>query len=163
VAVRIRMKRMGRTHRPFYRICAMDARSPRDGKAIEYLGTYDPFVPEVDARVSLKSDRVDYWIGVGAQPSGKVAVLIRKYGTGGSHLDAQTEANERLQLKSRFVPAKVEIKTEEPEAPAEEAAAEAPAEGEAAAEAPAEEAVAPAAEATEAEAPAAEEPKAEEG
>ena len=151
MAVRIRMKRMGRTHRPFYRICAMDARSPRDGKAIEYLGTYDPFVPEVDARVSLKSDRVDYWLGVGAKPSGKVAVLIRKYGTEGSHLDAQQEALQRLQQKTRFVPAKVEVKEAEPEAPAEEeATAEAPtAEGEATEATPAAEAAAPA----EAEAP----------
>ena len=49
MAVRIRMKKFGRRHRPFYRICAMDARSPRDGRVLEELGTYDPMVPEVDA------------------------------------------------------------------------------------------------------------------
>jgi small subunit ribosomal protein S16 len=147
VAVRIRMKRMGRTHRPFYRICAMDSRVPRDGKAIEYLGTYDPFVPETDARVNLNTERVDYWLSVGAQATPKVGVLIRKYGSNGSHLQAREEALARLQSKSRFVPQKVEIKQPEPEAPAEETPAEgapteeAPAaEGEAAAEAPAEEA-----------------------
>lgn len=147
MAVRIRMKRMGRTHRPFYRICAMDSRVPRDGKAIEYLGTYDPFVPETDARVNLNSERVDYWLSVGAQATPKVGVLIRKYGSNGSHLQARDEALARLQSKSRFVPQKVEIKQPEPEAPAEDASAEgapteeAPAaEGEAAAEAPAEEA-----------------------
>lgn len=147
MAVRIRMKRMGRTHRPFYRICAMDSRVPRDGKAIEYLGTYDPFVPETDARVNLNTERVDYWLSVGAQATPKVGVLIRKYGTNGSHLQARDEALARLQSKSRFVPQKVEIKQPEPEAPAEETPAEgapteeAPAtEGEAVAEAPAEEA-----------------------
>lgn len=147
MAVRIRMKRMGRTHRPFYRICAMDSRVPRDGKAIEYLGTYDPFVPETDARVNLNTERVDYWLSVGAQATPKVGVLIRKYGSNGSHLQARDEALARLQSKSRFVPQKVEIKQPEPEAPAEDASAEgapteeAPAaEGEAAAEAPAEEA-----------------------
>lgn len=129
MAVRIRMKRMGRTHRPFYRICAMDARSPRDGKAIEYLGTYDPFVSETDARVVLKRERVDYWLGVGAQASPKVATLIKKYGTGGTHLDAQSAAIAKLQATTKFVPPKVEIVEKAPEAPAAEApAAEAPAE-----------------------------------
>lgn len=78
MAVRIRMKKMGRTHRPFYRICIMDQRSPRDGKAIEEVGTYDPMVRDKSKRVSLKLERVDHWISVGAQPSEKVAVLIRK-------------------------------------------------------------------------------------
>ena len=49
MAVRIRLKKMGRTHRPFYRVCAMDQRSPRDGRVIEELGTYDPMCPETDA------------------------------------------------------------------------------------------------------------------
>jgi len=79
VAVRIRMKKMGRSHRPFYRICVMDSRSPRDGKAIEEVGTYDPMVRDKSQRVSLKLERVDHWISVGAQPSEKVAVLIRKF------------------------------------------------------------------------------------
>jgi small subunit ribosomal protein S16 len=78
VAVRIRMKRLGRKHRPFYRICVMDQRSPRDGKAIEEIGTYDPMVKDKSKRVVLRLDRVDYWKSVGAQPSEKVAVLIEK-------------------------------------------------------------------------------------
>jgi len=156
VAVRIRMKKMGRAHRPFYRICAMDSRSPRDGKAIEYLGTYDPFVREKDARVSLKSERVDYWLGVGAQPSRKVAVLIRKYGSNGSHLPAQIEALQRIATKTSYVPPKVEVKEPEPETPAEETPV-AGAEGEAAAEG------APAAEATDAAAAPAEGEAAAEG
>ncbi len=78
MAVRIRMKRMGRRHRPFYRICVMDARRPRDGKAIEEIGTYDPMVREKNQRVSIDLERVDHWLGVGAQPTEKVAVLIKK-------------------------------------------------------------------------------------
>ncbi len=47
---------------------------------LEELGTYDPLVPDTDARALLKSERIDYWLGVGAQPSEKVKVLIKKYG-----------------------------------------------------------------------------------
>lgn len=75
------MKRLGRKHRPFYRICVMDSRSPRDGKAVEEIGLYDPMVRDKAQRVTLKLDRVDYWLGVGAQPSEKVAALIKKVRT----------------------------------------------------------------------------------
>ena len=81
MAVRIRMKRMGRRHRPFFRICAMDSRKPRDGKAIEELGHYDPMVRDKSQRVKLDLERVEYWLSVGAQPSEKVAVLIKKVKT----------------------------------------------------------------------------------
>lgn len=99
MAVRIRMKKLGRTHRPFYRICAMDSRAPRDGRALEELGHYDPMVPETDARVVLNRERVDYWLSVGAQPTDKVKVLIKKYGTGDTHLKQQEEALARLQQR----------------------------------------------------------------
>ncbi len=79
MAVRIRMKKMGRKHRHYYRIVAIDARQPRDGRVIEELGSYDPMVRDTDRRVSLVPDRIEYWMSVGAQPSEKVAVLIRKY------------------------------------------------------------------------------------
>ena len=78
MAVRIRMKKLGRKHRPFFRICIMDSRKPRDGKAIEEVGTYDPMVREKSKRVELKMDRIDYWLSVGASPSEKVATLIKK-------------------------------------------------------------------------------------
>ena len=96
MAVRIRLKKLGRKHRPFFRVCAMDSRSPRDGRVIEELGTYDPMVPETDARAILKGERIDYWLGVGALPTPKVGVLIKKYGTGGTHLEAQSAAIEKL-------------------------------------------------------------------
>ena len=92
MSVRIRMKQFGRKHRPYYRICAMDIRRPRDGRVLEELGTYDPLVPETDARAVLNGERIDYWLSVGAQPSDKVRVLIKKYGAGGTHLAAQQAA-----------------------------------------------------------------------
>ncbi len=75
----LRLKRMGRTHRPFYRLNAMDKRSPRDGRVIENLGWYDPMAPE-ERQLSLKTDRCDYWLSVGAQPSKTVANLLKKLG-----------------------------------------------------------------------------------
>ena len=96
MAVRLRMKRMGRRHRPFYRICVMDARAPRDGREIEVVGTYDPMVRDVDARVQLKLDRVAYWLSVGAQPTEKVAILLKKYGPNGTRLKENQEALARL-------------------------------------------------------------------
>ncbi len=79
MAVRIRMKRLGRKHRPYFRIVAIDARQPRDGRIIEELGSYDPMVKVTDERVRLKPDRIKYWMSVGAQPSEKVAGLLKKY------------------------------------------------------------------------------------
>src|SRR5262245_38133888 len=73
------MKLLGRKHRPYYRIVAIDARQPRDGRVLEELGSYDPMVKNTDERVRLKPDRVKYWMSVGALPSEKVGVLLRKY------------------------------------------------------------------------------------
>ena len=98
MAVKIRMKMMGRKHRPFFRICAVDSRNPRDGRVLEELGTYDPMVTETDARALIKTERVKYWIGVGALASDKVKVLLKKYGENGTHSDAQRAARERLSL-----------------------------------------------------------------
>ena len=78
--VRIRMKSFGRRHRPFFRISAMDARSPRDGRAIEELGHYDPLVRNAEAREVLNADRIRYWLSVGAQPSEKVHAILKRHG-----------------------------------------------------------------------------------
>lgn len=104
MAVRIRLKKMGRKARPFFRLCAMDAHSPRDGKVIEELGYYDPMVRDTDARAILKSERIDYWLGVGAQPSDKAAILIKKYGTNGTHLAKQQEALSRTRRPIHTAP-----------------------------------------------------------
>ena len=128
MAVRIRMKRLGRKHRPFFRVCAMDARTPRDGRDLEELGHYDPLVNDVDARAVLNRERIDYWLSVGAQPSEKVKVLIKKYGTDGTHLDRQRAALERLGERRTFVPAVLaaptETQKEQPEAGQEDASEE---------------------------------------
>jgi small subunit ribosomal protein S16 len=73
------MKLLGRKHRPYYRIVAIDGRQPRDGRIIEELGSYDPMIKNTDERVKLKPDRIRYWMSVGAKPSEKTAVLIKKY------------------------------------------------------------------------------------
>lgn len=76
--VRIRLKRMGRHHRPFFRISVMDVRKARDGESIEDIGFYDPMVRDNSKSVSVKMERYDYWVSVGAQPSDNVKVLVKK-------------------------------------------------------------------------------------
>ncbi len=75
----LRLKRQGRRHRPFYRVNAMDRRSPRDGRVIEHIGWYDPLAPE-DRQLSINVPRADYWLSVGAQPSRTVAGLLKRLG-----------------------------------------------------------------------------------
>jgi small subunit ribosomal protein S16 len=70
---------MGRKHRAYFRIVAIDSRQPRDGRALEYLGTYDPKVAKTEDRVTLKPDRVRYWMSVGALASEKVQALLDKH------------------------------------------------------------------------------------
>jgi len=78
VAVRLRLKRMGRRHRPFYRITAVDQRKKRDGRVIEELGHFDPLLADKARQVVLKTERVKYWLSVGAQPSDTVRGLIKR-------------------------------------------------------------------------------------
>jgi small subunit ribosomal protein S16 len=74
--VRIRLRRMGAKKKPFYRIVIAHKDSPRDGRFIEIVGTYDPRTqPET---VELKTDRVNHWLSVGAQPSDSVGRMLRK-------------------------------------------------------------------------------------
>ena len=104
MSVRIRMKKLGRRNRPFFRLCAVDSRASRDGKVIEYLGHYDPMVKETDARAILNGERIDYWLGVGAQPSEKAKVLIKKYGSQGTHREQQKAALERVKASKPVAP-----------------------------------------------------------
>lgn len=80
MAVRIRLKRMGRKKRPFYRVVAADSRYPRDGRHLEVLGHYNPMTQP--HTVKLELERVDYWLSVGAKPSDTVAGLIKKFRSG---------------------------------------------------------------------------------
>ncbi len=77
--VRIRLQRLGSTHRPFYRIVAANSTAPRDGRFIEILGTYDPVKVAAD-NVTLKEERIKHWLGHGAQPSDSVRSILEKKG-----------------------------------------------------------------------------------
>jgi small subunit ribosomal protein S16 len=72
------MQRMGRRHRPFYRINAIDQRTRRDGRIIENLGWYDPIATDEDKQLSLKPERIKYWLSVGAQPSETMRDILVK-------------------------------------------------------------------------------------
>lgn len=76
MAVKIRLRRMGRKNGPFYRVVATDERRPVKGGYIENLGWYDPKMG--DQNYALKLDRVDHWVGVGAQMSDTVSALVRR-------------------------------------------------------------------------------------
>ena len=77
MATRIRLARAGAKKRPFYKMVVADARSPRDGKFIEKLGTYNPLLAKDNAeRVVLKNDRIEYWLSQGAQASERVTKLL---------------------------------------------------------------------------------------
>ena len=78
MAVRIRMKRIGAKNNPVYRIVVADSRSPRDGKFIEELGTYQPL--KKSDNVMLNLERAQYWVSQGAQPTETVASFIKKAG-----------------------------------------------------------------------------------
>ena len=92
MAVRIRMKQMGRTHRHYYRIVAIDHRQPRDGRAIEELGTYDPHQPDQEKVVSLLAARVKYWLSVGAKPSEHCAAVFKNHLAKFEKLEAEKAA-----------------------------------------------------------------------
>lgn len=76
MATVIRLRREGKKNRPYYRVVAADKRSPRDGRFLELLGTYDPH--KAGTNFSLKMDRVDYWLSVGALPSETVKSMIKR-------------------------------------------------------------------------------------
>jgi len=78
MAVKIRLRRMGRKKAPFYRIVVADSRSPRDGKCIEEIGTYNPMT--ADAEVKINSERAQQWIKNGAQPTDTVRDILKKAG-----------------------------------------------------------------------------------
>jgi small subunit ribosomal protein S16 len=71
---------MGRRHRSVFRLAAMDARRPRDGRVLEELGTYDPTHKDASAQVRLDEERIKHWLGVGAVPTETVASLLKKHG-----------------------------------------------------------------------------------
>lgn len=80
MAVRMRLARHGATKKPFYRIVVADSESPRDGRYLENVGTYNPL--QEPAQVTLKTDRVLYWLEQGAIPTDTVRNLLKKQGVG---------------------------------------------------------------------------------
>jgi small subunit ribosomal protein S16 len=178
VAVKIRLKRLGKIRAPYYRIVVADSRTKRDGRVIEEIGKYHP--TEEPSFIEVDSARAQYWLSVGAQPTEQVTALLKLSGDWGvfkgekgakSTIRTKAEpepfvADEKKKpvLKPKSEKPKAEPKAEAPAADAPEAeapAAEAPeAEAPVAEEAPAAEAAAEA-EAPAAEAPAADEPAAE--
>ena len=78
MSVKIRLKRMGMKKKPFYRVVVSDARSPRDGRFIEEIGYYNPMTKP--AEIKINNDRAQYWLGVGAQPTDTVRILLKKTG-----------------------------------------------------------------------------------
>ena len=145
MAVKIRLKRMGKIRTPFYRIVVADSRTKRDGRVIEEIGTYNPKTEP--STINVVSERAQYWLGVGAQPTEAVAAILKLTGDiGGTATLKQPEA--KADKAALFEAALKDLHTDLPKAkPApkkekaeEPKAEEAPAEEAAAAEAPAEEA-----------------------
>ncbi len=85
MSVKIRMTRMGRRHRPFFRINAIDSRAPRDGRILEKLGHYDPILKDVDKQVVIDLERVQFWLDKGAVPSDTVSEILLKLGVKTKH------------------------------------------------------------------------------
>jgi small subunit ribosomal protein S16 len=71
---------MGRRHRAAYRLTAIDKRRPRDSRVIEELGSFNPVFPKEDAQLQLNRERIEYWLGVGAQPTETVRRILEKQG-----------------------------------------------------------------------------------
>ncbi|SMX43568.1 30S ribosomal protein S16 [Octadecabacter ascidiaceicola] len=146
MAMKIRLARGGSKKRPFYRIVAADSRMPRDGRYVEKLGTYNPLLAKDDEnRVQMNMDRVNYWLGEGAQPTDRISrfleaagVVEKKERTNMKKAVPGKKAQERVEEKAAKVAAAAEAEEAakaaaaeaaaapaEEEAPAEEAAAEA--------------------------------------
>lgn len=96
--VRIRLRREGRKKNPMYRIVVADSRSPREGRFIEIIGTYQP--RKTEGAVELKQDRANYWLNVGAQPSDTVRSILRRAGI----LKARHESRLAAKLQAAAVP-----------------------------------------------------------
>ena len=143
MAMKIRLARGGSKKRPFYRVVAADSRMPRDGRYVEKLGTYNPLLAkDSEDRVQLNMERVNYWLGQGAQPTERVVRFLEAAG-----VMEKTERNNPIKAKpGKKAQDRIEEKAaaKEAAAEAEEAAkaAAAPVEEEVAEEPAAEEAVA---------------------
>lgn len=110
---------MGRRHRPFFRINAVEARTPRDGKILEKLGHYDPIEKDPAKQVVLKRDRVEFWLNKGAIPTDTVSQILLRQGI--KHKYAEEKAARRARAKA-LAHAKGKLFTETEKIAAEKAA-----------------------------------------
>lgn len=101
MSVKIRMTRMGRRHRPFYRINVVDGRTPRDGRILEKLGQYDPIEKNPEKQIVLDLERVKFWMGQGAVASDTVAELLVKHGIPCPQLAAKQARRDRARKTAR--------------------------------------------------------------
>ncbi len=109
--VRIRMQRLGRRHRPFFRINAIDQRTRRNGRVIEALGWYDPLAKDESKQIELKGERIQYWLSQGARPSETMEDLLAKHDLLPEKMKAAWEKR-RAEANAR-VAAKVSLKKAE--------------------------------------------------
>ena len=137
MAVKIRLKRLGKIRAPYYRIVVADSRTKRDGRVIEEIGKYHP--TENPSFIEVKSDRAQYWLSVGAQPTEQVAAILKLTGDWGK-FKGEGETESRVQAPAAKAVFEADTKKKPVLRPKSEKPAEAPA------EAPAEEAPAEAAE-----------------
>lgn len=128
MSVRIRLARGGSKGAPFHKIVVADQRAPRDGRFIERVGSYNPLLPAEHAdRIVVKADRVKYWLGVGAQPTERVAKLLSKMGLCDAPVinerpqksAPKAKAQERAKAKAEAAAAAAEAAAEAAAAPAE--------------------------------------------
>jgi small subunit ribosomal protein S16 len=120
MAMKIRLARGGSKKRPFYRIVAADSRMPRDGRFIERLGTYNPLLPkDSEARVTMNVERIQYWMGQGAQPTDRIARMLEAAGV----VPAKTRANPKQGEPGEKAKKRAEEKAAKATAAAEDAAA----------------------------------------
>jgi len=124
MAVKIRLSRGGSKKRPYYRIVIADERAPRDGRFIERVGTYDPLLPkDSEQRVTLKTERIEHWLSVGARPTDRVHRFLDAAGL----LKREPRNNPNKALPGKKAQERLDAKREAEEAaaaPAEEASAE---------------------------------------
>lgn len=124
MAVKIRLSRGGSKKRPYYRIVVADERAPRDGRFIERVGTYDPLLPkDSEQRVTLKTERIEHWLSVGARPTDRVHRFLDAAGL----LKREARNNPNKALPGKKAQERLDAKREAEEAaaaPAEEASAE---------------------------------------
>jgi len=137
MAISIRLSRGGAKKRPYYRIVVADVRSPRDGKYLEQIGTYNPLLPKDSAeRVKINEDRARYWLGVGGQPTDRVARFLDQAGVkeraarnNPNKAEPGEKAKERAEERATKAAEAAEAEAAAKAAPVEETSTQEPAEG----------------------------------